>query len=154
MLRVMTRRLLATLKGAVVALGMLAMASCGSSNVTPSSPTPEPARTLVASGTFSVSPQRASGNFFTISSGGLVTIVNTWGSAANQLTVQVARAETCGAAEYTRGACPWVFQDVGPSTGTQRTTSVTLSAAGNYIFWARNGGITDETVTYQVYLRP
>jgi hypothetical protein len=143
-----------TLKGAVAALAVLVMASCGSSSTsaTPSSPTPQ--RTLVHSGTFNVASQRATGIFFTIPSVGLVTIVNSWGSAANSLTVQIARAETCGAPEYTRGACAWVFQDVGPSTGTQRTTSVTLSPAGNYIFWARNGGATDETVSYQVYLTP
>jgi hypothetical protein len=108
----------------------------------------------VHSGTFSVAPQRATGNSFTIPSVGLVTIVTSWGSAANQLTVQIARAETCGAPEYTRGACPWVFQDLAPITGTQRTTSVTLSPAGNYIFWTRNGGSTDEMVTFQVYFTP
>jgi hypothetical protein len=148
----MNQKAFSVLQAAAVMLGVLAVTSCGRNSTTPSAPTPQ--RTLVASGTFSVSPQRASGNFFTISSVGLVTIVNTWGSAANQLTVQVARAETCGAAQYTSGTCPWVFQDVGASAGSSRTTSVTLSPAGNYIFWARNGGTTDETVTYQVYITP
>lgn len=148
----MTQKAFSFLQTVVVMLGVLAMASCGSNSTTPSAPTPQ--RTLVRSGTFNVSPQRATGVSFTTPAVGLITIVNTWGSAANQLTVQIGRAENCGAPQYTSGTCPWVFQDVGPSTGNSRTTSVTLSPAGNYIFWARNGGTTDETVTYQVYITP
>jgi hypothetical protein len=66
----------------------------------------------------------------------------------------IAKYETCGAPEYTRGACNWLHIDDTPTTTARKTTTVTLSPAGDYIFWARNGGSTEETVAYEVYLRP
>lgn len=130
---------------------VLALTACGSDTVTnhePPPPTPAPPPRVVAEGAgVSLPVEYAIGTYFDLSATGTIeaTVDHTY--ADTLLALWIAKGR-CASDQFGNGQCQYVVTSFGGSK--PRKVSVTGQPAGAYTLIVWNGGVKDESVSYQV----